>query len=424
MRRATRTGLMGASMSAVDPYDADDSGYFGEFGGRFMPEALSAALDELTVCWRTAMSNPTFGVEFNAVLHDYAGTPSQLYDATRLSAQAGCRILLKREDLNHTGAHKIRNVMGQALLTKRMGKTRVIAETGAGQHGVASATAAAYLGMDCTVYMGSVDMRRQALNVARMKLLGATVVPVDSGSGTLKDAINEALRDWVASVDTTAYLFGTAAGPHPFPSMVRDFTRGIGDEARAQCLEQTGQLPHAVAACVGGGSNAIGMFTAFFEDRDVQIHGYEAGGEGLASGRHAARIVVGDRGVLHGARTYVLQDDDGQTLESHSISAGLDYPGVGPQHAHLAKTGRAKYHAVTDAEAMHALQLLSRTEGIIPAIESAHAVAGALRLANELGSAEGTVPTILVCLSGRGDKDMETVTDWFGLREAGEGSPK
>ncbi len=396
-------------------HGADDRGYFGEFGGRFMPEALVAALDELTAAWQEAMADPAFLADFDSVLRDYAGVPSRLYDATRLSEHAGCRILLKREDLNHTGAHKIRNVMGQALLTKRMGKRRVIAETGAGQHGVASATAAAYFGLDCMVYMGSVDTRRQALNVARMQLLGATVVPVESGSATLKDAINEALRDWVASVDHTAYLFGTAAGPHPFPSLVRDFTRGIGDEARAQCLELTGRLPDAVAACVGGGSNAIGLFTAFLDDSEVAIHGYEAGGDGVDTGRHAATIVAGERGVLHGARTFVLQDEDGQTVESHSISAGLDYPGVGPQHAHLAQTGRATYHPVTDAEAMDAMALLSRTEGIIPAIESAHAVAGALRLAEELATEKGPEATILVNLSGRGDKDMGTAIEWFGL---------
>ena len=309
-----------------------------------MPEALVAALDELTVAWQEAMADAAFVDEFDTILREYAGVPSLLYDAERLSAEiGGARILLKREDLNHTGAHKIRNVLGQALLTRRMGKTRVIAETGAGQHGVASATAAAYFGLDCTVYMGSVDVKRQALNVARMQLLGAKVVPVDSGSATLKDAINEALRDWVASVDHTAYLFGTAAGPHPFPSMVRDFTRGIGDEARAQCLELTGRLPDAIAACVGGGSNAIGLFSAFLGDEDVAIYGFEAGGDGVDTGRHAATIAAGDSGVLHGARTFVLQDEDGQTIESHSISAGLDYPGVGPQHAHLAKSGRADY---------------------------------------------------------------------------------
>ncbi len=406
-------------------HDADERGYFGAFGGRFMPEALVAALDELTVAWQEAMTDPAFVAEFEAVLRDYAGVPSRLYDATRLSEHAGVRILLKREDLNHTGAHKIRNVMGQALLTRRMGKTRVISETGAGQHGVASATAAAYFGLDCTVYMGAVDTRRQALNVARMNLLGATVVPVESGSATLKDAINEALRDWVASVGHTAYLFGTAAGPHPFPSMVRDFTRGIGDEARAQCLELTGRLPDAVAACVGGGSNAIGLFTAFLDDAGVEILGFEAGGDGVATGRHAATIVAGESGVLHGARTYVLQDEDGQTVESHSISAGLDYPGVGPQHAHLAATGRATYEAVTDAEAMEALALLSRTEGIIPAIESAHAVAGALRVAKRLAAEKGPDATILVNLSGRGDKDMGTAIEWFGLDrdDAADGSP-
>jgi tryptophan synthase beta chain len=396
-------------------YDADENGYFGDFGGRFMPEALVAALDELTAAWQEAMADEAFVADFEAILRDYAGVPSPLYDAARLSEQIGARILLKREDLNHTGAHKIRNVLGQALLTKRMGKKRVIAETGAGQHGVASATAAAYFGLDCTVYMGAVDVKRQALNVARMNLLGAKVISVESGSATLKDAINEALRDWVASVDHTAYLFGTAAGPHPFPSMVRDFCRGIGDEARAQCLELTGRLPDAVAACVGGGSNAIGTFTAFLDDPEVAIWGFEAGGDGVDTGRHAATIFAGDSGVLHGARTYVLQDEDGQTIESHSISAGLDYPGVGPQHSHLAKSGRATYLPVTDAEAMEALALLSRTEGIIPAIESAHAVAGALREAKALVAEKGPDTTILINLSGRGDKDMDTVTEWFKL---------
>lgn len=400
-------------------YDADERGWFGGaeqgFGGRFMPEALIAALDELTVAWQEAMADPAFVAEFDTILREYAGLPSPLFHAERLSARVGCRVLLKREDLNHTGAHKIRNVLGQALLTKRMGKTRVIAETGAGQHGVASATAAAYFGLDCTVYMGEVDTKRQALNVARMNLLGAKVVPVASGSATLKDAINEALRDWVASVDHTAYLFGTAAGPHPFPSLVRDFTRGIGDEARAQCLERYGVLPDAIAACVGGGSNAIGLFTAFLDDADVAIYGFEPGGEGVDTPRHAATIWAGDQGVLHGARTYVLQDEDGQTVESHSISAGLDYPGVGPQHAHLAKTGRASYLPVTDDEAMQALALLSRTEGIIPAIESAHAVAGGLRVAERLAAEKGSEATVLINLSGRGDKDMGTAIEYFGL---------
>ena len=403
-------------------YDADDRGYFGEtWGGRFMPEALVAALDELTDAWQEAMADESFVSEFERVLREYAGTPSRLYHAERLSEIAGARVLLKREDLNHTGAHKIRNVLGQALLTRRMGKTRVIAETGAGQHGVASATAAAWFDLDCTVYMGAVDTRRQALNVARMQLLGAKVIPVESGSATLKDAINEALRDWVASVDHTAYLFGTAAGPHPFPSMVRDFCRGIGDEARAQCLDQYGVLPDAVAACVGGGSNAIGLFTAFLEDDGVEIHGFEPGGDGVETGRHAATIHAGEAGVLHGARTYVLQDEDGQTVESHSISAGLDYPGVGPQHSWLAASGRASYTPVTDAEAMQAMALLSRTEGIIPAIESAHAVAGALEVAKRLGQEKGPDATIIINLSGRGDKDMGTAIEWFGLGDAEEG---
>jgi tryptophan synthase beta chain len=409
----------GKVTAGTSVYTEDAHGWFGGagsgFGGRFMPEALVAALDELTVAWHEAMADREFVAEFEAILRDYAGIPSPLYHAERLSQKVGARILLKREDLNHTGAHKIRNVLGQALLTRRMGKTRVIAETGAGQHGVASATAAAYFGLDCTVYMGSVDTRRQALNVARMHLLGAKVVPVDSGSATLKDAINEALRDWVASVDHTAYLFGTAAGPHPFPSMVRDFTRGIGDEARAQCLEQYGALPDAIAACVGGGSNAIGLFTAFLDDEDVAIYGFEAGGDGFETGRHAATIHAGDRGVLHGARTYVLQDEDGQTIESHSISAGLDYPGVGPQHAHLAAVGRATYLPVTDDEAMQALALLSRTEGIIPAVESAHAIAGALKVAEQLAAEKGPEATMLINLSGRGDKDMETAIEYFGL---------
>ena len=397
-------------------YDADELGFFGEdWGGRFMPEALVAALDELTHAWREAMADPEFVAAFEKICHEYAGSPSRLYHAERLSAQVGARVLLKREDLNHTGAHKIRNVLGQALLTQRMGKTRVIAETGAGQHGVASATVAAYFGLDCTVYMGAVDTRRQSLNVARMHLLGAKVVPVESGSATLKDAINEAMRDWVASVDHTAYLFGTAAGPHPFPSMVRDFTRGIGDEARQQCLDQYGVLPDAIAACVGGGSNAIGLFTAFLDDEGVEIHGFEPGGDGVETGRHAATIHAGDTGVLHGARTYVLQNEDGQTIESHSISAGLDYPGVGPQHAYLAAIGRATYAPITDAQAMDALALLSRAEGIIPAIESAHAIAGGLDVARRLGQERGPDATLIINLSGRGDKDMGTAVEWFGL---------
>jgi tryptophan synthase beta chain len=394
-------------MSASLP---DETGHFGRFGGRFMPEALIAAHEQLTEAWRAAMADPGFTSELDRLLREYAGVPSLLYDASRLSEEAGARLFLKREDLNHTGAHKIRNVLGQALLTRRMGKSRVIAETGAGQHGVAAATACAYLGLDCRVYMGELDTERQALNVARMRLLGAEVVPVRTGSRTLKDAINEALRDWVASVDDTHYMLGTAAGSHPFPAMVRDFCRGIGDEARAQCLELTGALPEAAVACVGGGSNAIGLFTAFLDDPSVRLYGFEAGGEGFDTGRHAATITAGDVGVLHGARTYVLQDEDGQTIASHSISAGLDYPGVGPEHAHLAESGRATYRPVTDAAAIDALAALSRTEGIIAAIESAHAVAGALEVARELPGA-----TIVVCLSGRGDKDMATITDRLGL---------
>lgn len=393
----------------------DARGHFGPYGGRFVPEALIAALDELDAHYRKAMADPEFTGEFDRMLREYAGTPSMLYDATRLSAQAGARILLKREDLNHTGAHKVRNVLGQALLTKRMGKPRVIAETGAGQHGVASATAAAYLDLECVVYMGEVDTQRQALNVARMKMLGATVIPVTHGSRTLKDAINEALRDWVTNVDSTHYLLGTAAGPHPFPAMVRDFVRGIGIEAREQCLALTGALPDAVAACIGGGSNAIGAFHAFVPDEAVRLYGFEAGGDGVATGRHAASITAGGTGVLHGARTYLLQDEDGQTIESHSISAGLDYPAVGPEHAWLHDTGRAIYEPVTDAEAMDAFALLCRTEGIIPAIESAHALAGALRIAPALSAELGRPATIVVNLSGRGDKDMHTAGDYFGL---------
>ncbi|MFC5268533.1 tryptophan synthase subunit beta [Kribbella qitaiheensis] len=395
-------------MTAVLP---DQLGHFGRFGGRFLPEALIAPLDELTTAWQQAMADKTFTDEFERMLREYAGTPSLLYDATRLSDVVGARVLLKREDLNHTGAHKIRNVLGQALLTKRMGKTRVIAETGAGQHGVAAATACAYLDLECVVYMGEVDTERQALNVARMKLLGAEVIPVKTGSRTLKDAINEALRDWVASVDNTHYLLGTAAGGHPFPAMVRDFVRGIGDEARAQSLELLGRLPDAAVACVGGGSNAIGLFAAFVPDTEVKLYGIEAGGDGYETGRHAATITAGQVGVLHGARSYLLQDEDGQTIESHSISAGLDYPGVGPEHAWLAETGRATYRPATDAAAMESLRLLARTEGIIPAIESAHAIAGTLEIAKELGPEA----TILVCLSGRGDKDMDTAGEWFGL---------
>ncbi|GAA1899998.1 tryptophan synthase subunit beta [Asanoa iriomotensis] len=393
----------------------DATGHFGPFGGRFIPEALVAALDELDAAYRAAKADPAFVAEFEGMLRDYAGAPSPLYEARRLSAQAGARILLKREDLLHTGAHKVRNVLGQALLTKRMGKRRVIAETGAGQHGVAAATAAAYLDLECVVYMGELDTQRQALNVARMRMLGAEVIPVTNGSRTLKDALNEALRDWVSSVDETHYLLGTAAGPHPFPELVRDFVGGIGREARAQSLERLQGLPDAVAACVGGGSNAIGIFHAFVPDEGVRLYGFEAGGDGVATGRTAASITAGSKGVLHGARTYVLQDSDGQTLESHSISAGLDYPAVGPEHAWLHDTGRATYEPVDDDEAMAAFQLLCRTEGIIPAIESAHALAGALRIIPKLTEELGREPVIVVNLSGRGDKDAHTAGTYFGI---------
>jgi tryptophan synthase beta chain len=359
-----------------------------------------------------ARIDPAFIDEFDRLLRDYAGRPSLLTDVPRFSEHAGgARILLKREDLNHTGSHKINNVLGQALLTKRMGKTRLIAETGAGQHGVATATAAALMGFECTIYMGEVDTQRQALNVARMRLLGAEVIPVTTGSRTLKDAINEAFRDWVAHVDNTHYLLGTAAGAHPFPLMVRNFHRIIGIEARAQMLDKVGRLPDVVAACVGGGSNAIGIFHGFIDDPAVRLVGLEPGGKGIATGEHGATLSEGSPGLLHGSRSYLLQDDDGQIVEAYSISAGLDYPGVGPEHAWLKDTGRAEYRPITDAEAMDALRLLSRTEGIIPAIESAHALAGALVLGRELGP-DGV---ILVNLSGRGDKDMDTASKWFNL---------
>ena len=391
--------------------------FFGEYGGRFMPESLIAAIDELTEAYAATKADPAFSEELLELLRSYAGRPSPITEVPRFAALAGgARIFLKREDLNHTGSHKINNVLGQALLTKRLGKTRVIAETGAGQHGVATATAAALFGLECTVYMGEVDTERQALNVARMRLLGAEVVPVTAGSRTLKDAINEAYRDWVATVERTNYIFGTAAGPHPFPAMVRDFQKVISEEARAQIQEKTGKLPAAVVACVGGGSNAIGMFDAFLDDADVKIYGVEAAGEGVNTDRHAASIERGVPGVLHGARTYVLQDEDGQTIESHSISAGLDYPGVGPEHAWLADIGRAEYIPATDDEAMQALRALSQTEGIIPAIESSHALAGALRLAAELPADE----IVLVSLSGRGDKDMVTAGRYFDLLDAAD----
>ncbi|MFA1548106.1 tryptophan synthase subunit beta [Actinomadura chokoriensis] len=396
----------------------DATGHFGRFGGRFAPEALMAALDELTREFEAAKQDPGFTAELDDLLANYAGRPSLLTEAKRFAGHAGgARVLLKREDLNHTGSHKINNVLGQALLTRRMGKSRILAETGAGQHGVATATAAALLGLTCTVYMGEVDTERQALNVARMRMLGAEVIPVRTGSRTLKDACNEAFRDWVATVDDTHYCIGSVMGPHPFPMMVRDFQRIIGVEARRQCVDMTGALPDAVVACVGGGSNAIGTFHAFVEDESVRLYGFEAGGDGVATGKHAATLTGGSLGVIHGMRTYLLQDDDGQTLETHSISAGLDYPGVGPEHSWLHDSGRAEYREITDAEAMDAFALLCRTEGIIPAIESAHALAGALKVGRELGPDA----TILVCLSGRGDKDMHTAAAFFGLMPGGEG---
>jgi tryptophan synthase beta chain len=370
-----------------------------------------SALEELTAAYLSAKADPAFQADLGALLRDYAGRPTLLTEVPRFAAEAGgCRVFLKREDLAHTGSHKINNVLGQALLTRRMGKTRMIAETGAGQHGVATATAAALLGLDCTVYMGEEDTRRQALNVARMRMLGAEVTPVATGSRTLKDAINEAFRDWVTTVETTHYCIGSVMGPHPFPVMVRDFQRVIGVEAREQMLAATGRLPDAVIACVGGGSNAIGAFHAFIPDDGVRLIGCEAGGDGLVTGRHAATLAGGSAGVIHGMRTYLLQDDDGQTLETHSISAGLDYPGVGPEHSWLHDTGRASYRAVTDAEAMNGFAVLCRTEGIIPAIESAHALAGALQLGPELGHDA----VLLVNLSGRGDKDVDIAARYFG----------
>ena len=391
----------------------DARGYFGGFGGRFVPEALIAALDQLTAQWQDSRTDAAFQAELTALLTDYANRPSLLYQARRYSAAVGTRVLLKREDLNHTGAHKINNVLGQALLTRRMGKHRIIAETGAGQHGVATATAAALFGLECVVYMGEVDTHRQSLNVARMRLLGATVVPVTSGSKTLKDSMNEAFRDWVANVEDTHYCIGTVGGPHPYPAMVRDFARICGVETRDQSLALLGRLPDAIVACVGGGSNAIGIFHPFVPDPSVRLYGIEAGGDGVQTMRHAAAITGGSSGVLHGMRTYVLQDDEGQTQESHSISAGLDYPGVGPEHAYLHQTGRATYRAVTDIAAMDAFALLARTEGIVPAIESAHALAGVPGVVADLGPDA----VIVVCLSGRGDKDVETAARWFGLAD-------
>jgi len=390
----------------------DERGRFGEFGGIYAPVTLLPAIEELIAAYEDARQDPAFQAEFERLLREFVGRPTPLYYAASLTERVGgARIFLKREDLAHTGAHKINNAVGQGLLAKRMGKPRVIAETGAGQHGVATATVCAMLGLTCVVYMGELDVQRQSLNVFRMKLLGAEVRPVRSGSRTLKDAMNEAIRDWVTNVRTTYYLVGSVAGMHPYPMMVRDFQSVIGRETRQQILELTGRLPDAVVACVGGGSNAIGIFSAFLDDETVELHGAEAAGEGLETGRHAASLTAGRVGVLHGSRSFVLQDEDGQIVEAHSIAAGLDYPGVGPEHAYLKTTGRATYHPISDTEALEAFQLLCRTEGIIPALESAHAVALAIRLARERPRDQ----IIVVNLSGRGDKDMQTVASALGV---------
>ncbi|OBY30968.1 tryptophan synthase subunit beta [Mycolicibacter kumamotonensis] len=418
MSDTTQPNLPRASAGVAEPsgHDPDARGHFGVYGGRYVAEALMAVIEEVTAAYDKVRNDREFLDTLDNLQTHYTGRPSPLYEAQRLTAHAGgARIFLKREDLNHTGSHKINNVLGQALLARRMGKTRVIAETGAGQHGVATATACALLGLECVIYMGAVDTRRQALNVARMRLLGAEVVSVESGSQTLKDAINEAFRDWVTNAEATYYCFGTAAGPHPFPTMVRDFQRVVGMETRVQIQQMAGRLPDAVVACVGGGSNAIGIFHAFLDDPAVRLIGYEAAGDGVATGRHAATFAGGSPGAFQGSFSYLLQDEDGQTIESHSISAGLDYPGVGPEHAWLRETGRAEYQPITDAEAMDAFGILCRTEGIIPAIESAHAVAGALKLAAELGPGR----IVVVNVSGRGDKDVETAAKWFGLLDDG-----
>jgi tryptophan synthase beta chain len=401
-------------MSKIADYHAypDAHGRFGNYGGSYVAETLMAPLAELTAAYLRLRDDPAFIAELDRDLKHYVGRPSPIYHAERLSQHVGgARILFKREDLNHTGAHKINNPVGQALVARNMGKTRIIAETGAGQHGVASATVAARLGLKCVVYMGAVDIERQKINVYRMKLLGAEVVPVTSGSKTLKDALNEAMRDWVTNVADTFYIIGTVAGPHPYPLMVRDFNAIVGREARAQMLEQYGRLPDALTACVGGGSNAIGLFHAFLNDAEVRIVGAEAAGEGIATGHHAASLAAGRPGVLHGNRTYVLCDDNGQITETHSISAGLDYPGVGPEHAFLKDAGRADYVGVTDDEAMAAFHMLARTEGILAALESSHAVAQAIKLAREYPK-DGIV---LCNLSGRGDKDVHTVAGMMGM---------
>lgn len=390
----------------------NEQGHFGPYGGQFIAETLAGPVEGLRQAYEAAKEDPEFQAEFHRDLAEFVGRPTPLYLAERLSDDiGGARIFLKREDLNHTGAHKVNNTIGQALLAKRMGKTRIIAETGAGQHGVATATIAARLGLECIVYMGSEDIRRQAQNVYRMKLLGASVVPVESGTKTLKDALNEAMRDWVANVDDTFYIIGTVAGPHPYPEMVRDFQTVIGREARAQILETAGRLPDALIACVGGGSNAIGLFHPFLDDPDVAIYGVEAGGDGVETGRHAAPLSAGVPGVLHGNRTYLMQDEDGQIIGTHSVSAGLDYPGVGPEHSWLKDIGRVNYVAANDRETLDGFHLLTRTEGIIPALESAHAIAYAKTLAAQMKRDE----LIIINLSGRGDKDMQTVAEQEGM---------
>ena len=390
----------------------DERGHFGPYGGIFVAETLIPPIQELNAAYQQYLNDPEFIAELDADLKYYVGRPSPLYHAERWSRElGGAQIYLKREDLNHTGSHKINNTVGQALLAKRMGKTRIIAETGAGQHGVATATVAARLGLECVVYMGAVDVARQSLNVYRMKLLGAKVVAVESGSKTLKDALNEALRDWVTNVDNTFYIIGTVAGPHPYPAMVRDFQAIIGRESRQQCLEATGRLPDALVACVGGGSNAIGLFYPFIEDESVKMYGVEAAGDGIATGRHSAPLCAGRPGVLHGNRTYLMADDDGEIIETHSISAGLDYPGVGPEHAWLKDTGRANYVNITDTEALEGFYALTRMEGIIPALESSHAMAYTMKLAPTMNKDE----TIIVNLSGRGDKDMQTMAKREGI---------
>lgn len=415
-RTGTELPRMSAAVAEATSHDPDAKGHFGAYGGRLVPEALMAVIDEVTAAYDKVRTDQTFLDELDRLQQHYTGRPSPLYEATRLSEHAGgARLFLKREDLNHTGSHKINNVLGQALLTRKMGKRRLIAETGAGQHGVATATVAAMMGMECRIYMGQIDTERQALNVARMQLLGAEVIAVEAGSRTLKDAMNEAMRDWVAHVEDTHYLIGTASGPHPFPKLVREFQRVISAEARQQCLDRVGRLPDAICACVGGGSNAIGSFAEFIDDPEVRLYGFEAGGDGVETGRHAASITRGSVGVLHGTRTYILQDPDGQTMESHSISAGLDYPGVGPEHSWLAARKRATYLPVNDREAMEALRTLTRTEGIMPAIESAHAVAGVLKIAKDLPAHDGEPSVVIVTVSGRGDKDVDTALKWFAM---------